>query len=177
MPLILQSIGRMFEGLSGGTWYGKLALAAGSALTAFYSPILLLLLCCFAFTTTDMFYGIKVSYKLKKQKITSHKNWKGTLVKLLDEWTIISLARLLELSVLGEHGVFVLTGGATVIIALTELWSIIENLNTLNPDGPWKALGKFLKKKGEDYIGTEIELNNDDTNNSKVVSNELEKPV
>jgi hypothetical protein len=63
--------------------------------------------------------------------------------------------------------VFVLTGGATVIIGLTELWSILENLNTLNPDGPWKALGKFLKKKGEDYIGTEIELNDGDTNDTK----------
>ena len=65
-----------------------------------------------------------------------------------------------------------MTGGATVIIALTELWSIIENLNTLNPDGPWKALGKFLKKKGEEYIGTEININDDDTNSTKVVSNE-----
>jgi len=68
--------------------------------------------------------------------------------------------------------VFVLTGGTTVIIALTELWSIIENLNTINPHGPWKALGKFLKKKGEDYIGTEIDLDDDVIDNNKVDSNE-----
>lgn len=98
---IFESIRRMFEGFSGGTWYGKATLAIGSALTAFYSPIALLLLCCFAFTFTDMFYGIKVACK-QKSKITSHKNWSGTLVKLLDEWTIISLARLLEFSVFGE---------------------------------------------------------------------------
>ena len=157
----------MFEGLSMGTPLGKMAIAAGTAITAFYSPIAALLVACFAFTTADMFYGIKVACKQKK-KIESHKNWKGTLTKLADEFVIISLARLLEWAVLGdESGVFVLTGGATVIISLTELWSILENLNTLNPNGPWKALGKFLKKKGEDYIGTEIELNDGNTNNTK----------
>ena len=158
---ILESIANMFEGLSAGTPLGKLAIAAGAALTAFYSPIAALLICCFAFTAVDMFYGIKVACKSGK-KIESHKGWKGTIIKLLDEWTIISLARILEWAVLDQTGVFVLTGGVTVIIGLTELWSILENLNTLNPDGPWKALGKFLKKKGEDYIGTEIDLNEDD---------------
>lgn len=82
-------------------------------------------------------------------------------MKLLDEFSIISLARLLEFSVLGTDGVFVLTGGATVIMCLTELWSILENLNTLDPKGPWKALGRFLKKKGEEHIGFEIELNDE----------------
>lgn len=98
-------------------------------------------------------------------------------MKLFDEFTIISLARLLESSVFGADDISILTGGTTVIIGLTELWSILENLNTLNPKGPWKALGKFLRKKGEDYIGTEIELDNVDTNNDKLDSNELEKPV
>lgn len=147
-----------------GTWYGKAAIAIGSIVTAFYSPIAALLVTCFAFTAVDMFYGIKVACRQKK-KIESHKGWKGTLTKLADEMVIISLARLLEFAVLGEQGVFVLTGGSTVIIALTELWSILENLNTLNPYGPWKALGKFLKKKGEDYTGIEIKLNDEHTDN------------
>lgn len=164
MP-ILQSIEKMFEGFSMGTWYGKAAIALGSFLTAFYSPIALLLVACFAFTVTDMFYGIKVSCKFKR-KIESHRNWSGTIIKLLDEFTVISLARLLEFAVLGNDGVFVLTGGVTVIVALTELWSILENLNTLDPKGPWRALGKFLRKKGEDYIGTKIELNDEHTNNT-----------
>ena len=98
-------------------------------------------------------------------------------MKLFDEFTIISLARLLESSVFGADDISILTGGTTVIIGLTELWSILENLNTLNPKGPWKALGKFLRKKGEDYIGTEIELDNADTNKDKLDSNELEKPI
>lgn len=168
---IFESIGRMFTGLSGDTVVGKILIGAGSILTGFYSPILLLLLTLFAFTVADMCYGLKVA-RHNKRKIESRKNWKGTIVKIIDEFSILSLARLLELSVLGEQGVFVLTGGVTVIVALTELWSILENLNTLNPDGPWKALGKFLKKKGEDYIGTEIEINDEHTNNSKVGNSE-----
>lgn len=176
MPALFTSIANMFDGLSAGTWYGKAAIAAGTALAAFYSPIAALLICCFAFTAVDMFYGIKVAHKFKK-KIESHKSWTGTITKLLDEWVIISLARLLEMSVINADDVFVLTGGATVIIGLTELWSILENLNTLNPHGPWKALGKFLRKKGEDYIGTEIELNDADTNDIELDSDALEKPV
>lgn len=55
-----------------------------------------------------------------------------------------------------ESGVFLLTGGATIIITLTELWSILENLNTLDPKGPWRMLSRFLRKKGEDYTGIEL---------------------
>lgn len=163
MTQLLTSIGNMFEGLSFGTGFGKMAIALGSIVAGFYSPIVALLVACFAFTAVDMVYGIKVACKQHK-KIESSKSWKGTLTKLIDEFVIISLARLLEFSVLGDTGVFVLTGGVTVIVGLTELWSILENLNTLNPDGPWKALGKFLKKKGEEHIGFEIIL--DDEHNS-----------
>lgn len=166
----------MLDGFSLGTWWGKAAIAIGSFLTAFYSPIALLLATCFVFTAVDMFYGIKVACKFNR-KIESHKNWKGTITKILDELTILSLARLLEFAVLGSDGVFVLTGGTTIIIGLTELWSILENLNTLDPKGPWRALGKFLKKKGEDHIGMEIEINDEHTNNNKLDSSELEKPV
>ena len=176
MPAIISSICNMFEGLSAGTWYGKAAIAAGTALAAVYSPIAALLVCCFAFTAVDMFYGLKVAHKFNK-KIESSKTWSGTITKLLDEWVIISLARLLEMSVIDTEGVFILTGGVTVIIGLTELWSILENLNTINPSGPWKALGKFLKKKGEDYIGTEIDLNDEHTNDNKLGDSESQKPV
>lgn len=172
----VHSIKHMFDGFSAGTWYGKAGIAIGSALAAFYAPIAPLLFCCFVFTIVDMIYGIKVACKFKK-KIESHKSWKGTIVKLIDEFTIISLAKLLEVAVIGDPDVSLLTGGATVIIGLTELWSILENLNTLNPHGPWKALGKFLRKKGEDYIGTEIDLNDVDTSNIKLDSNESKKPI
>lgn len=165
----IQHIYGVINKITQGSIFGNIAVGAASVLTAFYAPITVLLVACFVFTSVDMIYGIKVAKKFNK-KIESGKNWKGTITKIIDEFTILSLARLLEYAVLGDaSGVFVLTGGCTVIIGLTELWSIIENLNTLNPDGPWRALGKFLKKKGEDYIGTEIDLkyDNGDSNNSK----------
>lgn len=149
--------------ISGGTITGKVLASLGAVTVAYFTPIVGLLITCFAFTSVDLFYGIKVA-KRQGQKITSEKGWKGTLKKILDEFTIISLARLLEFTVLGHDGVFVLTGGVTVIIALTELWSILENLNTLDPKGPWRSLGKFLRKKGEAYI--KVELNKDTNENS-----------
>ena len=42
-------------------------------------------------------------------------------------------------------------------IAGVELWSIIENLSTLYPDGPWKILNKFIKSKGEKYLDITID--------------------
>lgn len=157
---IISSIGNMLNSITNGNILGKIGVFVGSALTAHFAPIVGLLITCFATTILDMIYGIRVARKQHK-KITSGKNWRGTLVKLMDEFTIIGAARLIEMTTLHTDDVFVLTGGATIIIALTELWSILENLNTLNPDGPWKALSKFLKKKGEDYTGVELELDND----------------
>lgn len=150
----------MTEGLSFGTTLGKIGIAAGSLLAAVYTPVTALLISCFAFTAVDMIYGIRVAIK-HKHKVESNKTWKGTLRKILDEFSIISLARLLEYSVFDTQGVFVLTGGVTVILCLTEMWSILENLNTLDPDGPWKALGRFLKKKGEEHIGFELDFNDE----------------
>lgn len=162
---VLNTIGRMFDGFSSGTPFGKLLIASGSVITAIYSPIIALLMSCFTFTIVDMIYGIKVA-RMQKQKITSDRNWNGTLKKIFDEFVILSLARLLEYSVLHNNDVFIITGGVAVIISLTELWSILENLNTLNPNGPWRALGTFLKKKGEDYTGIEINLEENDRNDN-----------
>ena len=161
----------MFNSLSGDTILGKIAIAGGALLTAYFTPIVGLLAACFGCSVVDMCYGIKVASKQGK-KITSRKNWKGTLIKIKDEFTLILLAHLIEYAIFGADAALILSGGVTAIVTLTELWSILENLNTLNPKGPWKALGKFLKKKGEDYIGTEIEINDEHTNNSKVGDSE-----
>lgn len=146
--------------------FGSMLVGAGALFTAYITPITGLIVTCFVLTLVDMIYGIAVAKK-NKRKITSFKNWKGTLNKLYHELVLLGIARLIEFTVLGSTGVFVLTGGITVIVSLTELWSIIENLNTLYPHGPWKILGAFLKKKGEEYVGMELDLdkngNNDDT--------------
>lgn len=160
---ILASIGNTFNTISNGTEIGKLAVAASAILVAYISPIVGLLVACFACSITDMIYGIKVAKRLGK-KITSKKNWKGTLTKIKDEFTLILLAHLLEY-VIGYGDNFILSGGIAVIICLTEILSILENLNTLNPEGPWKPISKFLKKKGSDIMDIDdniIQQNDDD---------------
>lgn len=157
---VLTSIGNMLNAVANNNFYGKLTVIAGSIATAYFTPIVGLLFICFACTVVDLFYGLRVAHKHGK-KITSSRSWKGTLRKIRDEFTIIMLCRGLEHAIMGAEGLTVLSGGATVLICLTEIWSILENLNTLDPNGPWKVLGKFLKKKGEDFTGIEINLNKD----------------
>lgn len=156
----IQHIGNAITNMTHGNMFGAFLVGALSTAIGFLAPIKSLLLICFATTVVDMIFGIRAARRFKK-KIESGKNWKGTLRKIMDEFTIIALAHGIEWAILDETGVFLLTGGATAIITLTELWSIIENLNTIDPNGPWKLLGKFLKKKGEDYTGIELDFDND----------------
>ena len=164
MQNTLNNISNNLESMTQGTFVGKLLISTGAVLTAYFTPILGLLLTCFTTTIVDMLYGFKLAHKQHK-KITSDRNRKGTLTKLRDEFAIICLARMIEFTVIGTSGVFILTGGATVIIALTEIWSILETLNTLNPNGPWRSLSKFLKKKGEDYTGINLDTNDNNSSN------------
>lgn len=163
---VFKHITQTINTMTNGSVFGKIGIALSAFLTGMYAPIVGIMCTCFAATSIDLFYGLKVARK-NKQKIESRKTWKGTLKKIRDEFIIISLARALEWSVLDESGVFVLTGGAAVIITLTEIWSIIENLNTLDPSGPWKALRKFLKKKGEEYTGIELDIHKHDENDTE----------
>ena len=173
MTNLFQSIGHMFHGLSGNTWLGRVAIAGGALATAYFTPIIGLLVACFSCSVVDMCYGIKVAIK-QGNKITSKKNWKGTLVKIKDEFALILLAHVIEYVLLGADATLWLSGGITAIVTLTELWSILENLNTLNPDGPWRLLSKFLKAKGEEYTGIELDLNKDSNgNNDSVAAEEL----
>lgn len=164
MQNTLNNISNNLESITQGTFVGKLLISTGAVLTAYFTPILGLLLTCFTTTIVDMLYGFKLAHKQHK-KITSDRNRKGTLTKLRDEFAIICLARMIEFTVIGTSGVFILTGGVTVIIALTEIWSILETLNTLNPNGPWRSLSKFLKKKGEDYTGIDLDTNDNNSSN------------
>ena len=164
MQNTLSHISNHLQSITQGTIMGKLLVSFGAALTAYFTPILGLILTCFTTTIVDMLYGFKLAHKQHK-KITSDRNRKGTLTKLRDEFAIICLARMIEFTVIGTSGVFILTGGATVIIALTEIWSILETLNTLNPNGPWRSLSKFLKKKGEDYTGIDLDINDNNSSN------------
>ena len=170
----LQQIGATINTMVNGSAVGKFFVGLGSAVISYLTPIKWLLCICFATTVVDMIYGFKVAKKLNK-KIESSKNWQGTITKLWHEFIIIALAHGIEWSILDETGVFLITGGVSIIIALTELWSILENLNTLDPDGPWKIVGKFLRKKGEDYTGIELDFNNGHTNDTVVGKEQLEE--
>lgn len=165
----IEHIWNAVNAMVNGSIIGKFLLSAGAIVTAFFAPIQWLLLICFATTVVDMIFGMRVARKFK-QKIESGKNWSGTLRKILDEFLIIALAHGIEWAILDESGVFVLTGGVTAIITLTELWSIIENLNTVDPNGPWKIIGKFLKKKGEDYTGIKLDFDDDEHNDDDTVA-------
>lgn len=171
---ILKSIEHMYQALAGDSILAKLGISLGAVIAGYIMPIVGLLVACFTLSTVDLFYGIKVAHK-QRQKITSDKTWHGTIAKIFDEFIIILLARILEFTILGTEGVFVLTGGITAIIGLTELWSILENLNTLDPNGPWRALGKFLKKKGEDYTGITLDNNEHSDNQTGDNSSKLDK--
>ena len=173
MQNTLHHVWNSINSMTQGTILGKALVGIGAGVAAFFTPIKSLLLICFATTLVDMIFGFRVARKLN-QKIESSKNWKGTLRKIIDEFTIIALAHGIEWAVLDEAGVFVLTGGVTAIIALTELWSIIENLNTIDPKGPWRVLGKFLKKKGEDYTGIELNFNDEHTDDTKADGSDKE---
>ena len=164
----VQHISTCLGQIAHGSTISKVLIGCLTAIAGFFAPIKYLLLICFATTVVDMICGIRVAKTFKK-KIESGKNWKGTLHKIMDEFTIIALAHGIEWAILGEAGVFVLTGGSTLLITLTEMWSIIENLNTVDPDGPWRILGKFLKKKGEDYVGMKLDFEKKHDRNNNVV--------
>lgn len=166
-------IGQAINAITQGTVVGKAFVGICAAIAGFVAPIAGLLGICFATTVVDMICGIRVARKFKK-KIESGKNWKGTLRKIIDEFTMILLAHGIEWTIIDSDGVFILTGGVTAIITLTELWSIIENLNTIDPKGPWRMLGKFLKKKGEDYTGVDLDFKEDEhTDDSNVAEESL----
>ena len=166
-------IGNVLNSLTQNNAIANVLIGAGAVLTAYVSPIIGLLVTCFVLTLVDMGYGIEEKKKYKK-KITSDKNWHGTISKLWHEVLLLGMARLVEFTVLGNDGVFVLTGGITIIVSLTEMWSIIENLNTLYPKGPWRLIGAFLKKKGEDYVGMNIDIENGTVDDTNVVEEPLE---
>lgn len=173
---LTETLSHMWNSLNSmtqGTVIGNVLVGAAVSIAGFFAPIQDLLIICFATTIVDMICGIRVARKFK-QKIESGKNWKGTLRKIIDEFTIIALAHGIEWSILDESGVFALTGGVTAIITLTEMWSILENLNTIDPDGPWKVLGKFLRKKTVDTFDITLDLNNNENNDD---CNVVDKPL
>lgn len=165
------TINRILETLStisNNSAVAQIGITLGVIISNFFLPIVPVILTCFGLTVIDLIYGLKVAKK-QKVKIESKRTWNGTVKKLRDIFSIITMIRGIELYLLGGVTGTALVGGSATIIGLTEFWSILENMNTLNPHGPWRSLSKFMKTKGSQVIGTNIEelLNENDMEISK----------
>lgn len=101
-----------------------------------------------------MVLGCKVAIKNNK-KCESRKLWK-TLRKFGWCTAIVWFANAIDVSILTSFDAHLVEFFAGAIAGV-ELWSVIENLSTLYPNGPWKVLSKFIKSKGEKYLDITIE--------------------
>lgn len=163
------TIGRILETLvklSGDSSVTAAGVASLAFLSNFFLPVVPVVLTCFGLSFIDLCYGLKIAKR--EGRVESRRSWNGTIRKFRDTFTIIVAARGIELFILSNFTTTsFLVGGVALIIALTEFWSILENLNTVNPDGPWRTLGKFMRKKGSDVLNVDLDkiLNDDNTNN------------
>lgn len=153
--------------ISNNSMLTKIWIMATAFLSAFFIPVLYAIIFVFCMIFLDLYYGLKVSVKLHK-KIESHKGWAGTINKLKDAFVLLCSMRGIEYFLINDWvNTRVLTCGTALLISITEIWSVIENLNTLDPDGPWRLVGKFLKKKGEEYTGIDIDLKDNEQHDAK----------
>lgn len=158
----MERIQRIIETMSSNATVNQLLLISVTFVVNFFVPIIPIILTCWFCIFVDMYYGIKVSIKLNKNKpdhkVQSRLSWRGTISKLKDTATLLMLTQAIETFIIGDDSpLSVLTGTAAVVITVTELWSIIENLNTLNPDGPWRVFAAVLRKKGEKHLDVDLE--------------------
>lgn len=133
---------------------GCALMAMGSWLLGSFVPIWTVLLIVLLLVFTDAFLGCSVA-RSKGLKCEGRRLWR-TLKKFGWCTAIIWFANRIETDVFisfNAHLVEIFAGS----IAGVELWSILENLNTLFPNGPWKVLSKFLRTKGEKYLDITID--------------------
>ena len=124
-----------------------ISTALSSAVSTFFLPIWLPIVAVGILIIIDMILGIRVSLS-NGEKIQSKKLCFSSLMiscgHLVDEYVLTSIdAHLVE--------------GFAGLVAGVELWSMVENLQTLDPTGPWKIFSKFIKRKGEKYLDITID--------------------
>lgn len=161
------SIGSVLNAITDNSFTGKLLISGAAVGTAFFTPIVGLLFACFVLNISDLISGIKAA-RAQGQAITSRKTWRGTIRKLIQECELITLLHVIEHFAFSSFDVSttMLSGGATILICLTEVWSVLENMNRINPKGPWRIIEQFLEHKGEQLTGVEIDLNENGTVNN-----------
>lgn len=155
MDKVIGRIAASISTLGGNSTVAQIGVVLGAVISNLFLPIAPVILTCFGLTIVDLFYGLKVANR-KKVRIESKRTWNGTIRKMRDTFTIITMIRCIELYLLCGITDTLLVGSAATIIGLTEVWSILENMNTLNPKGPWRALSKFMTIKGSEVTGVDL---------------------
>ena len=127
---------------------------AVSWLVGSFAPLGYVLFILFLLVMADAFLGCKVVLNAGK-KIESRRLWK-TLRKFCWCGAIVWFADEIDRNIITSFNAHLVEFFAGMIAGV-ELWSILENLATLYPDGPWKLLKKFIKTKGEKYLDITID--------------------
>lgn len=128
--------------------------AIGSWCIGSFSPLWVILLLLLLLILADAFLGCKVS-RQHKIKCESRRLWK-TLRKFGWCGAIVWFANRIDIDIFVSFDAHLVEFFAGAIAGV-ELWSIIENLASLYPDGPWKILNKFIRSKGEKYLNITID--------------------
>ena len=131
-----------------------LVSGAISWLASSFAPLGTVLIILLLLVLVDAFLGCKVSLS-KGLKCESRRFWK-TLRKFCWCGAIVWFADAIDRNILVSFEAHLVEFFAG-IIAGVELWSVLENLTALYPDGPWKILKKFIKSKGEKYLDITID--------------------
>lgn len=131
-----------------------LLTAASSYIIGSFVPLYSILLVLLILVVTDAILGCKVSLK-RGNKCESRRLWK-TLRKFGWCGAIVWFANRINTDILVSFDAHLVEFFAGAIAGV-ELWSIIENLSELYPNGPWKVLSKFIKAKGEKYLDITID--------------------
>jgi hypothetical protein len=123
-------------------------LKLGAALLILFAPIKAALATVMLLTLLDFVFGIRHAVK-RKEKITSS-GFKRTILKILAYETVIMLGFLVEQNLTGDlvPVVKVLSG----LIGLTELKSVIENLQGITGTPLTKLLIEKLGQKEHDSL-------------------------
>lgn len=148
---------RILEWLQSNSFLRQVLVLCLAFVVDFFTPLAPILFSCYFAILVDNYYGVKVAV-YQKRKIQSKYAWLGIVRKVRDTSIVLVLCNVIERFIIGPDSPFaLLTVFGAVIITLAELLSIVENLNTLNPDGPWRIFGAFLKKKGSDKLDVNLE--------------------
>lgn len=123
-------------------------------LSTFFAPIWTVIVVVCVFILIDAILGTKVSIT-RGGKFESRRLW-STLKKFGNCAMIISCCHLMDTEIVKSIDIHLVEGFSGIVCGV-ELWSMIENLQAIDPTGPWKIFSKFIRSKGEKYLDITIE--------------------